>query len=199
MSRNTYNRVVSMLTEAKVQFVLKEHEPTHSSEQSAAVRGTPLKAGAKAIILKLSMRDGSSAFANFVVGANRKVDTKAILALLNAKKARFATAEELHELTGLVPGSVPPVRPPASAFRPLPGRGPASGHRDGGVQRWKPDGLGNHVRRGLRQGGGAQVVRLRRVGDAGLGLVAPAAAGRTESQLNRLGSAWPAAPTRGKG
>jgi prolyl-tRNA editing enzyme YbaK/EbsC (Cys-tRNA(Pro) deacylase) len=47
-------------------------------------------------------------FSLFVLSAARKLDSAALKARFSAKKTRFATAEELKALTGLVPGSVPP-------------------------------------------------------------------------------------------
>ena len=61
-------------------------------------------------------------FALFVLPANRRVDSKAIRRHLGIRKTRFATAEELAELTstpehpGLVPGSVPPFGEPILPF-----------------------------------------------------------------------------------
>ena len=56
-------------------------------------------------------------FRLFVLSANRKADNKAIKKQFSASKIRFATAEELMTLTGLVPGSVPPFGEP---ILPLP-------------------------------------------------------------------------------
>ena len=51
-------------------------------------------------------------FALFVISAARQIDSKKIRAFLGVKKVRFATPDELMELTGLVPGSVPPFGHP---------------------------------------------------------------------------------------
>jgi Ala-tRNA(Pro) deacylase len=52
------------------------------------------------------------AFKLFVLSAALKVDSKKIKQRFSAKSIRFASKEELFELTGLVPGSVPPFGPP---------------------------------------------------------------------------------------
>jgi prolyl-tRNA editing enzyme YbaK/EbsC (Cys-tRNA(Pro) deacylase) len=88
-----------------------EHEPTPTSEDSARVRGEPLSVGAKALLLKTD-----DAFGLFVLPADRKLDSAAIKAALNAKKSRFATPDELLALTGLVPGCVPPFGQPILPF-----------------------------------------------------------------------------------
>src|SRR6185369_1284460 len=55
-------------------------------------------------------------FRLFVLCADRKLDSAAVKRQLAVKKVRFATAEELQELTGLVPGTVPPFGPPILPF-----------------------------------------------------------------------------------
>lgn len=99
--------VRALLQSAGVSFAEKHHEPTHTSEESARARGEPLKIGAKALVMKV---DG--AYRLFVLPADRRIDSQAVKRALGAKKLRFADAAELSELTGLVPGSVPPFGPP---------------------------------------------------------------------------------------
>ena len=52
----------------------------------------------------------------FVLSAARKIDSQKIKARFGTKRLRFATPEELLELTGLVPGSVPPFGRPILPF-----------------------------------------------------------------------------------
>ena len=55
-------------------------------------------------------------FRLFVLPADRKLDSTAVRRHLGARKMRFATSEELHDLTGLVPGAVPPFGKPVLPF-----------------------------------------------------------------------------------
>lgn len=55
-------------------------------------------------------------FRLFVLPANCKLDSAAVKKELGLKRLRFATPEELLELTGLVPGSVPPFGEPILPF-----------------------------------------------------------------------------------
>jgi len=87
------------------------HEPTRTSEESARARGEDIRVGGKALLIKVD-----SDFRLFVLSAARKLDSAAIKSRFQAKKTRFATPEELLELTGLVPGSVPPFGPPILPF-----------------------------------------------------------------------------------
>jgi Ala-tRNA(Pro) deacylase len=83
------------------------HEPTMTSEASARARGADLRIGGKALVLKLGER-----FGVFVLSAACKIDSAAIKQHCGVKKIRFASATELYELCGLVPGAVPPFGPP---------------------------------------------------------------------------------------
>ena len=94
--------VIALLDSEGVEYSIEHHEPVTTSEAAAAVRGVELNTGAKAMVVK-----GKNGFALAVLAADRKVDWK-LLAPLVGKSPRFATAEELQELTGLSKGAVPP-------------------------------------------------------------------------------------------
>ncbi len=111
MPDTVLNAIRELLTQHGVTFKEKEHPPTYTSEESAAARGEELGVGAKALLLRTN-----DVFRLFVIPADRKLDSGAIRRELQVKKTRFATPEELQELTGLVPGSVPPFGPPVLPF-----------------------------------------------------------------------------------
>ena len=100
-----------LLTEAGIMFREVHHEPTRTSEESAKARGEELRIGGKALLMK-----GDDVFRLFVLPADRKLDSGAIRCEFGWKKLRFATPEELKDLTGLVPGCVPPFGPPILPF-----------------------------------------------------------------------------------
>ena len=99
------------LTRESIPFREVNHEPTRTSEESARSRGEDIRVGGKALLIKVD-----SEFRLFVLSAARKLDSAAIKSHFNAKKTRFASPEELLELTGLVPGSVPPFGAPMLPF-----------------------------------------------------------------------------------
>lgn len=108
----TFEAIIALLNKNAITFKTLNHPPTYTSEQSAEYRGEPLAIGAKAIVYKIE-----KTFYLFVMPADRRIDNKKIKAYFKAngqkaKKTRFATADELMELTGLVPGSVPPFGQP---------------------------------------------------------------------------------------
>jgi prolyl-tRNA editing enzyme YbaK/EbsC (Cys-tRNA(Pro) deacylase) len=101
----------TLLMDRSIEFREQHHEPTLTSEDAARARGEDLRIGGKALLMSA---DG--AFRLFVLPADRKVDSGAIRRELGIKKMRFATREELHALTGLVPGSVPPFGTPVLPY-----------------------------------------------------------------------------------
>lgn len=112
MSAETvFDQIRKLLDASGATYRVLEHGPTRTSEESAAARGEPLDVGAKALLLKTD-----EVFRLFVMCADLGLDSGALKRHLNAKKTRFATPEELLELTGLVPGSVPPFGKPVLPF-----------------------------------------------------------------------------------
>jgi prolyl-tRNA editing enzyme YbaK/EbsC (Cys-tRNA(Pro) deacylase) len=107
MSTPTYNAIVGWLTRSNVPFRHVQHQPTFTSEESAAARGEPVKVGGKALVVKVG-----DEFKLFVLSAALKFDSAVVKRHFGVKKIRFAEREELEALTGLVPGSVPPFGPP---------------------------------------------------------------------------------------
>jgi prolyl-tRNA editing enzyme YbaK/EbsC (Cys-tRNA(Pro) deacylase) len=87
-----------------------EHEPVTTSEEAALVRpGYTLVQGAKAILAKIEKKDKSEEFVLFVMPASLRLDSKKVKRDLNCRSIRFATEEELVQITGGVQrGAVPP-------------------------------------------------------------------------------------------
>jgi Ala-tRNA(Pro) deacylase len=111
MSEDVLSRIRALLQSHEVAFRETEHAPTHTSAESAAVRKQDLSLGAKALLLRVD-----DDFALFVLRADRRLDSGAIKKQLGVKRLRFATREELFELTSLVPGAVPPFGEPILPF-----------------------------------------------------------------------------------
>lgn len=87
-----------------------EHVAVRTSEQAAAIRdGYTQQQGAKAILIRAKISGVGKRFAMLVVPADRKFDSAKVRQVLGAKDIRFATEDEVAELTGGVkPGGVPP-------------------------------------------------------------------------------------------
>jgi Ala-tRNA(Pro) deacylase len=83
------------------------HVPTRTSTEAASARGESIKIGGKAIVAKVGAE-----FKLFVCSAERRIRSRVICKHFGAARFRFATRDELHELTGLVPGCIPPFGRP---------------------------------------------------------------------------------------
>jgi len=111
MSQIILDNIRNHLNAAGIDFREVQHQPTRTSEESAAARGEELRVGAKALLLRT---DG--VFQLFVLAADRKLDSAAVRRQLGLRKTRFARIEELESLVGLVPGAVPPFGEPILPF-----------------------------------------------------------------------------------
>lgn len=103
MTATVFERVESLLSAHGVAYKVLRHEPVYTSEEAARVRGAPLSSGAKALVCK-----GESDFLMIVVPADLKLASGAVRRAKGWRKLRFASADEVLELTGLRPGSIPP-------------------------------------------------------------------------------------------
>ncbi len=103
MADSVFTRICQLLDGKTLPYIVLRHIPVFTSEEAAAVRGTPLASGAKALICKVDDR-----FVLIVLPADRKLASKLARKSLGGKSIRFATKEEVLERTGLAPGSIPP-------------------------------------------------------------------------------------------
>jgi Ala-tRNA(Pro) deacylase len=98
-----FEKIKILLEEQNVEYKVIEHKKTPTSEESAKARGEPLKIGAKALLIKVKQ-----GFMITIIPADRMLDTKALKKFIKSKSLRFASPQELKELTGLPKGAVPP-------------------------------------------------------------------------------------------
>jgi Ala-tRNA(Pro) deacylase len=103
MTDSVLSRLQELLAARQVAFEVSRHEAVFTSEEAAAVRGTSLASGAKALVCRADER-----FVMFVLPADRRLASKQVRASAGIRSLRFATREEVLEVTGLTPGSIPP-------------------------------------------------------------------------------------------
>ena len=103
-------KIKDLLEKNNVWFETFEHEPVRTSEEAAKTRpGYGLKQGAKAIIVRVKISEANKSFCMLVFPADKKFDNEKIKKLFSAKDIRFATEEEVGQITGgIKPGGVPP-------------------------------------------------------------------------------------------
>lgn len=103
MANTVFDRLIDLLGAKSIPYDVLRHAPVFTSEEAAAIRGTPLASGAKALICKADEK-----FLMVILPADRKLASKLVRKAAGAKSLRFASREEVEQLTGLAPGSIPP-------------------------------------------------------------------------------------------
>ncbi len=111
MTEGILVRIRELLDAEGLAYRHVHHEPTYTSEQSAAARGESIQIGGKALLMKVG-----DEFRLLVLSAALRLDSAAVRRHFGVKRVRFASPEELMEMTGLVPGSVPPFGRPILPF-----------------------------------------------------------------------------------
>lgn len=87
-----------------------EHEPVRTSEDAFKVRsGYTRLQGTKALIVRAKIKGEGRRFVMLVMPGDRRFDSKKAKTMLNAADLRFASEEEVEDITdGIKPGGVPP-------------------------------------------------------------------------------------------
>jgi len=108
----THHKVIAKLEAAGVAFTRSHHAPAKTSEEAAQIRGFPLQCGAKAIVMAVKLKAtqaDTSTFVLFVMSATHKLDSKKARKIVaGCKSMSFATPDQVKQLTGCIPGAVPP-------------------------------------------------------------------------------------------
>ncbi len=98
-----FNMIKDVLNKEKIDYEVLEHRPVFTSKEAAEVRGTELKQGTKALVLKTE--DG---FIQACVAGNKELDVEKLQKITLFKKIGMANAKEVRQVTGCNIGSVPP-------------------------------------------------------------------------------------------
>ena len=96
-------KIMEYLSSKDIDFEKLEHIPVTTSSAASGARGSSLSQGAKAIVVK-----AGDEYYHLIISAAVKLDNKKLRKILGTRRVRFATSEELMELTGCLPGAVPP-------------------------------------------------------------------------------------------
>lgn len=97
-------RIRNMLEEKGIKFEYQKHEPVRTSEEAAAVRGTKLEEGIKALILR-GKQSGKNIM--FCLPATEKIDMNK-LKEIEGEGFEFEKPEVILEKYGIEVGGVPP-------------------------------------------------------------------------------------------
>lgn len=106
----TVEKILNLLKDGGFWFETFEHDEVRTSEEAAKMRPEyKLEQGAKALIVKVYLSDNQEKFLMLVMSANLKLDSKKACEAVEAKKIRFASEDEVLEITdGVKVGGVPP-------------------------------------------------------------------------------------------
>jgi len=105
---SVFDRLVTLLTDAKAKFRVIEHEAEGKSAEISVIRGNRPDQAAKAMVLDVRGGGGGRRHVLAILPGSRKLDFGAVAALFEARKCGFASPDTAQELTGCVMGSVPP-------------------------------------------------------------------------------------------
>ena len=96
-------RLLDLLESSKVPYRVLRHPPARTSEEAARLRGTPLEAGAKALVCY-----ADDEIVLIVVPADRRLDGRAFRRQARVRSVRMVDAERVETLVGAPIGAVPP-------------------------------------------------------------------------------------------
>src|SRR4029077_14449901 len=103
---DTYEKLIALLDTNKASYRLINHAPEGQTDKVSALRGHPVEAAAKCIVLIVKIGRKTSRFILAVVPGNARVDTGKVKALFNGTYAGFAAADVAERLAGSVAGTV---------------------------------------------------------------------------------------------
>lgn len=103
-----YARLIALLDGAGARYRLIDHAPEGRTELVSQMRGNPLKAAAKCIIMMVKQGKKTTKFVLGVVPGDAKIDLNAVKALLEGTYISFASAEIAERLAGSVAGTILP-------------------------------------------------------------------------------------------
>ena len=98
-----FDRIRAALDAERIEYEVIEHKPVYTSREAAEVRGTELKQGCKALIVKADDK-----FVQAVVSGAKEIDLEKLKKFLNAGKVELANAAEVKNVSGCDIGAVPP-------------------------------------------------------------------------------------------
>ncbi len=106
MGEEQFNEIKRVFDSLGVAFEVVEHEAVRTSEEAAAVRGTRLSQGVKAMVIRIKA-GGKKVFLVAALPADRRVDLAKLSERLKGE-LKLARPEEVLEVTGCEVGGVPP-------------------------------------------------------------------------------------------
>lgn len=107
MSQNTFEKLTALLSENQARYKIIEHASAGKSEEVAAIRGTEIGQGTKALVCKVK-GNGIKQAVLAILPADKQADLSQIALYLGGTKASLASPKEVDDLTDCVFGAIPP-------------------------------------------------------------------------------------------
>ncbi len=97
------SEIRKLLDNKHIEYKCWTHKECSTSEEGAAIRGTEVMSGAKALVFR-----SNGKFAMLVIAGDKKTDMKMLKFVLKADSLSLATPEEALQVTHCTIGSIPP-------------------------------------------------------------------------------------------
>lgn len=104
---NTFEQLTALLDLHQASYRLMEHEPTGKCEEVAAIRGTTVGQGAKALVCHVK-GNGLKQYVLAVLPADQQADLSKVAQAVGGLRGSLASPAEVNRLTGCVFGAIPP-------------------------------------------------------------------------------------------
>jgi len=103
----THDKLIALLDQHQARYRLMTHEATGKCEAVAAIRGTAVGQGAKALVCHVK-GNGVKQHVLAVLPADQQADLSKVAEASGGRRASLASPAEVDMLTGCVFGAIPP-------------------------------------------------------------------------------------------
>lgn len=103
----THEKLIALLEQHQARYQLMAHEATGKCEAVAAVRGTAVGQGAKALVCHVK-GNGVKQHVLAVLPADQQADLSKVAEAVGGRRASLASPAEVDRLTGCAFGAIPP-------------------------------------------------------------------------------------------
>lgn len=104
---STFDKLTALLDSHQARYQVMEHAPTGKCEEVAAIRGTAVGQGAKALVCHVK-GNGIKQYVLAVLPADQQADLGKVAQAVGGLRASLASPAEVDRLTGCVFGAIPP-------------------------------------------------------------------------------------------
>jgi len=104
---STFEKLTALLDEHQASYQIMTHQPTGKCEEVAAIRGTAVGQGAKALVCHVK-GNGIKQYVLAVLPADQQADLSKVAGAVGGLRASLASPAEVDRLTGCVFGAIPP-------------------------------------------------------------------------------------------